>query len=277
MNRDYLRIGQQMAMALGHPTVAGLYLPDPVPDETFRDRFGFVFLSDGSVAPFYVSMGDILRTLWARYPQPRDYVGDTLELLQGFMAQDLATRALALGVYNALSAALISGSGFALAKHVPISGLDDVRPEASVGMVGYFCPLVDKLIERGCDVVILELAPERVSPRTDVTVTRKPQDLRDCQLVLCTASVLINDTLEDLLEVVSSSARFEVIGPSGSGLPDPLFARGVAKVGGVRFADKDGLLERLSRSESWGTTGCKYQLSAASYPGFDRLVRMLRQ
>jgi hypothetical protein len=68
MNKEYLQIGERMAIALGNPTICGLYLPAPVPDETFRDEFGFVIQSDGSVGPFYVSMGDILQTLWMRFP-----------------------------------------------------------------------------------------------------------------------------------------------------------------------------------------------------------------
>jgi len=277
MNHDYLQIGQQLAIALGYPTVSGLHLPAPAPDETFRDRFGFVFLSDGSVGPFYVSMGDILRTLWVRYPEPWQYGGEALDLMQGFRTQDLAARALALGAYNALSAALISASGFTLPDRAPRSGLDNTPSGAVVGMVGYFCPLVDKLTERGCEVRILELAPERVTPRAGVSVTREPHDLGGCQLVLCTASALINDTVAELLEAVSPSTKFELIGPSGSGLPDPLFARGVATVGGIRYVDKERLLESLRRGESWGTAGRKYQLSAACYPGFDPLLAMLRQ
>jgi uncharacterized protein (DUF4213/DUF364 family) len=143
-------------------------------------------------------------------------------------------------------------------------------------MVGYFCPLVDKRPEQGCEVLILEQSPERIAERSDVSVTCEPNDLRNCKLVLCTASTLINDTLEELLEVVSEVAKFELIGPSGSGLPDPLFARGVASVGGISFADKRRLLELLGRGESWGTAGRKYQLSASNYPGLDRVEEMGR-
>jgi uncharacterized protein (DUF4213/DUF364 family) len=87
---------------------------------------------------------------------------------------------------------------------------------------------------------------------------------------------LINDTLGELLAAVSADTRFELIGPSGSGLPDPLFARGVASVGGISFADNQCLLEHLNRGESWGRAGRKYQLSAANYPGIDHLEKQAR-
>ncbi|MGB5253042.1 MAG: hypothetical protein WBN68_09990, partial [Sedimenticolaceae bacterium] len=76
IDEEYQQIGTQLAARLGHPAVTGLYLPAPVADETFRDEFGFVLLADGSVGPFYVSTGDLLRRLWQRYPEPELVRGD---------------------------------------------------------------------------------------------------------------------------------------------------------------------------------------------------------
>jgi len=123
---DYLRIGDLVGGALGWPSVSGLYLPAPVPDETFRDEFGFVFLADGSTGPFYVSMDDILQTLWQRIPDPRGHAGDAQALLRGFNAGDVADRALAVGVYNALSAGVFRVAGFAAPDRAPGSGLSDL-------------------------------------------------------------------------------------------------------------------------------------------------------
>jgi uncharacterized protein (DUF4213/DUF364 family) len=272
MNPSYLSLGLRLWNYLGRPRVNGVYLPEPVPDETFRDEFGFVFLEDGSVGPFYVSMGDLLQNLWSRYPEPMRHNGDAREFLQGFSRGEPAGRALALGTFNALSAAVMLRSEYVPPDRASQSGLDGIRERGCVGMVGYFCPLVDKLVAQGRTVVILERAPERADGRDDVVVTTEPGDLGDCPVVLCTASTLINDSLDGLLEVLGSNTSLELIGPSGSGLPDPLFARGVASVGGVLFGDRARLLEALRRGESWGTAGRKYQLTPASYPGSDRLL-----
>lgn len=51
INNEYLHIGERRARLLGQPRISGIYLPPPVPDETFRDEFGFVFLADGSQTP----------------------------------------------------------------------------------------------------------------------------------------------------------------------------------------------------------------------------------
>ena len=275
LGEDYRRVGDQLGVALGWPKVDGLYLPAPVADETFRDEFGFVFLADGSVGPFYVSMDGILQTLWERYPDPERFQVDARVLLRGFSAGDISDRALAVGAYNALSAAVFRASGFEAPDRAPSSGLSELPAGAKVGMVGYFCPLIDKLTERGCSVLVLEQAPQRVDDRPGVSVTRDPVDLRTCAHVLCTAATLINDTLDDILVAVAGHAEVELIGPTGSGLPDPLFGRGVVSVGGVRFADRTALLECLGRNESWGAAGRKYQLTPASYPGWARLLQMI--
>ena len=260
------RIGIRVNESLGRPAVAGLYLPQPVADETFRDEFGFVFLEDGSVGPFYVSMGGILADLWHRHPEPAACRADVHALLQGFGQDTLADRALALGAFNALSASLFRRAGFEPPDRAPVSGLDGLAPGGTVGMVGYFCPLIDRLLERGCQVLVLELSPERLAQRPGLRSTEDPRDLRDC------ASTLVNDTLDGLLATLSGHVAVELVGPSGSGLPDALFERGVVSVGGTRFADRAALVASLDRGESWGAAGRKYQLVAAGYPGVDALL-----
>ena len=274
IGEDYREIGERIVTLLGKPRVTGLYLPAPVADETFRDEFGFVFLDDGGIGPFYVSMQDILGGISRRYPRPEQCNEDAVSLLRGFSAEDPASRALALGTYNALSASLYRAAGFEPPDRTANSGLTDVSPEHPVGMVGYFSPLVDKLTAQGCDVLVLERSPERVPERPGVVVTTRAQDLASCRRLLCTASTLINDSLDDVLAIIRPGTCFELVGPSGSGLPDPLLARGVTSIGGVSFTDRDRLVEHLGRGGSWGKAGRKYQLDAGSYPGLEQLVAL---
>ncbi|MGB5200503.1 MAG: DUF364 domain-containing protein [Sedimenticolaceae bacterium] len=272
IDEEYQQIGTQLAARLGHPAVTGLYLPAPVADETFRDEFGFVLLADGSVGPFYVSMGDLLRELWLRHPEPELVRGDPATLLRGFADGDLAKRALALGTFNALSAALFHKVGFVPPERAGNAGLNDFPAGGSVGMVGYFRPLVDKLTAQGCSVRVLELSPERVEDKEGVSCCGDPSELIGCDLVLCSASALINGSIEGLLAVFAGRVRIEMIGPSGSGLPDPLFARGVSAVGGSLFSSQAKLIEHLRRGEPWGSVAHKYQLDAVAYPGLTRLL-----
>jgi hypothetical protein len=85
INSGYLSLGERLDAALKHPAINGLYLPVPILDETFRDEFGFVFLDDGSIGPFYLSMDGILQNLWQRYAEPSRVNKPASEFLQGFV------------------------------------------------------------------------------------------------------------------------------------------------------------------------------------------------
>lgn len=272
LNEELIAVGARVAAGLGAPRVRSLYLPATVADETFRDEFGFVFLDDGSVGPFYVSLDEMLHRLWQRYPRPHDLDADAQTLLAGLGSTEPVDRGLALGSYNALSASLLRRAGFVPPDRGGANGPDTLPPGAVIGMVGYFEPLIEGLTGAGHPVWVLEKAPERVGGDPGVRLIDDPHALRDCALVLCTASTLVNDSLSDLLAVLAGQVPVELIGPSGSGLPDPLFVRGVTAVGGVSFAGREDLVAQLDAGRKWGQAGRKYRLDVDGYPGVERLL-----
>ena len=275
INSDYLRLIDRLAAALPAAQITGLHLPALVEDGVYRDEFGFVFLEDGSVGPFYVSLDPVLRTLWTRYPRPDLARLDPLATARRLGVGDLAERALALGAFNALSQRLMRSAGYGPPDRRESKEVPAGRSQGPVGMVGYFSPVVDRLVDSGNEVLVLELQPQRVPERPQVRVTTRPDDLSRCQQVLCTASVLINDTLDDLL-VACRGTVFELIGPTGSGLPDALFDRGIGNVGGIVFDDPEELRKVLARGDPWGSAGRKYQIQPEDYPGVEVLIARCR-
>ena len=275
INGDYLALAGQLDAALPDAAVAGLYLPEPVEDETFRDEFGFVLLADGSVGPFYVSMGGLLAELWRQFPDPGSVRMPRRTLLSGFAEDDLPTRALAVGAFNALSQSLMRRAGYRPPGRRAGEESGALPPGSRVGMVGYFCPVVDRLVAAGMEVLVLEQAPERVPDREAVRLTTEPAALAGCRQIICTASVLINDTLDTLLAAAPGVDSFQLIGPTGSGLPDALFRRGVTAVGGIDFGNAEALLAHLARRESWGKAGRKYEITPEAYPGMEALLAKL--
>ena len=105
-------------------------------------------------------------------------------------------------------------------------------------MVGYFGPLVERLITQGRQVIVLEKLAERVQPHPLVKHVTHPTDLANCEQVLCTASTLVNNTLDGILAACAEVPHFSLVGPSASGLPDACFAHGVDSIGAIRFADQ---------------------------------------
>ena len=270
ISESILAAGRRLCTQLDVPGIAGLHLPELSSEDEFRDEFGFVFLDDGVAAPFYVSLPGTLECLHDRFPRPEQASPSLSECLESFSGTSLPDRALAVGAWNAVSQHLMRRAGF----HCPPRGKSSANqpePGEKIGMVGYFCPIIDRLVEAGNEVLVVEQQPGRVPKRPGVELSEDLGSLAQCRLVYCTASTLINDSLEQVLQNCASAESVDLIGPTGSGLPDVVFEYGIDTVGGVSFEDARTLREVLARRESWGSVGSKYELTPENYPGIEAL------
>ena len=221
---------------------------------------------------FHCSLDALPVTLRRVAPEPSHPAPPIRSLVDGFLSRDAAPKALALGTYNALSQSMMRRAGY---RPDDVPDGDGLASGDLVGMVGYFGSLAERLTARGVRIRVLELSPERIPERPGIEATADAGGLRDCRSVLCTASTLINDTLDDIIAGVGDAGRIELIGPSGSGLPDIVFGRGVGAVGGVLFDDATRLLHRMNAGGGWGRTGRKYRIAGQRYPGFKALRAQL--
>ncbi len=272
INDGYIALGMRLLEASNPPQVATVHIPSDASADEKKDEFGFIFLEDGSIGPFYVSLDGTCVELAQRLrtdglPQIRDFP-------QYLQHGSLAERALAIGLFNALSDHIMRHADFIPARASSSTGEYQPQPGDTVGMVGYFCPLVGQLRNRGCDVIVLEHQPERVAIEPGVRVATDPQALANCRSIICTAATLINDSLDSILAATTAAESFSLIGPTASGLPDVLFAHGVTATGGVWFDDTTAVQEKLAQRASWGKVGQKYQLTTANYPGIDALLAL---
>lgn len=276
--REYAQLADRLNKALKLPSVTSIFLPPLESDKHFRDEFGMVALEDGSCGPFYASLPGELAELHGRRTNLVDGPIPAMTFMNDLLSEDECSRAVALGVFNAVSQHVFKramGSSW-------ISKLDSKGPHLPpvmipekgewLGMVGYFRPLVEQLNQQGVKVLVLERQPERVVLSEGVRMTEDVRDLEACRVVLCTAATLVNDSLESILEATPHAESFSMVGPTGSGLPDVLFSRGVDTVGGVFFPSQDELFKRLRSGESWKKAGQKYQLQRQTYPGIDALL-----
>ncbi|MEE9446518.1 MAG: DUF364 domain-containing protein [Arenicellales bacterium] len=277
--KEALALSHQMAEALSLPTVSHVYLPEQSGEPGFRDEFALIFLEDGTTSAFYASLPGALQALRSHGQAANYFKGLKLfDLVQGLVENDLARQAVAIGAFNAMSQYLMKQAG--LLPELTAQRKVSTQPLSKgdcVGMVGYFCPLVDKLLAKGVDVLVLERQKERVLVREGVRLAQNASELAACHSVLCTASTLVNDSLDDLLNDISGTGvgvpEFSLIGPSGSGLVDHLFTRKITSVGGVYFPDQQALWGRLNQNESWGDAGLKYTLNRDNYPGISELLK----
>ena len=239
-----------------------------VPPKTDHDvgDFGIVMLEDDSVGFFYTLISDTLERVKTELEQQR--MLDPIALSHGLLQDDLGQRALALGALNAMSQHLLTRARWTFESSDSL-GRFEFRPHDKVGMVGLFPSLAARLQRQGVSFTVIERRPETLE--SPYTVSLDPTALESCNKVLVTASTLLNDSLEDVLSHCQQ-AKVAVIGPTAGCLPDALFARGVAVVGGSRVIEKTALPVNLACGEPWTDSVEKYTLVRGDYPGIDRLL-----
>jgi uncharacterized protein (DUF4213/DUF364 family) len=159
-------------------------------------------------------------------------------------------RALAVAALNALSAPWLDGGRYRVVFDRDAFDLLELRPGMNVAMVGAFSSYIDRLqASAGLRLKVLELHEEAMRVQDMplfVPASRAPEVVPACDALIITGLTAVNGTLEGLLSLASPKAEVIVVGPSGSMLPDALFARGARWVGGCALTDPDAALGLLA-------------------------------
>ena len=270
---EALALLEQYAQRAPLPRVRRLHLPPtPEPDRQ-RGEFCALELDDGALGLSYVLLGDTLPVL-ARGGVPVESV-DALALARGFVGGDTLRRTLGFAAINALTRSLFDRAGFVVPKGADSFGGLDPQPGDVIGMVGYFAPLIGRIVERGAKLVVIELREDLVRDDGTVRVTTDARELAGCRKVMATGTMLLNDSLDAMLAHCRGAAHLALVGPSVGTPPDPLFARGVTLLGGTWVSDGAGFTDALVRGEPTGAFGWKSALAAADYPGWAALLARL--
>ena len=241
------------------PSVRALHLP-PTPTPGRKDgEFAALELADGSVGLGYVLLGDTLPALHRLAAAERSsgraapFAGaDALALAEAWRGEDPAQQALGLAALNALSRHCLDRAG--VVPPPATDSLGGLHPRAleHVGMVGLFPPLLAPLRASGARLTVLEKRADFAGRRDGVDVVLDPAALRDCDAILCTATTLLNHTLDAVLDACRSARAFVLVGPGAGCLPGPLFRRGVTVVAGTWVVDPAALVHALARGDAWG-------------------------
>jgi hypothetical protein len=256
----------------GHavPRVRALHLPRSPWDGSKDAEFGALELDDGSLGLAYVLLDG---TLTALLEGGETLAGaDALAVAERWAAAHGPQRALGFAAVNALTRHVFDRAGFVPpAAPDSIGGLDP-QPGEHIGMVGYFAPLAKRVTACGARLTVLELRPELAGAHDGFHITLDARELAACDKLLSTSTVLLNDTLDDLLAQCGRAQRFAMIGPGASCLPDALFARGVTLMGGAWIESPAAFRQALAAGEPWGRHARKFALARADYPGVEALA-----
>jgi len=273
--RGFLSRLERLAERGPVPRVRALHLPPPAAAAGKDGEFCALELEDGSIGLSFVLLGDTLARLRAAGPGAGLRDADALAVARRYAAPGSLDRTLGFAAIHALTACLYRRAGFSPAESADSLGLLDPGPGDHVGMVGLFPSLVERIVGSGARLTVVELRAELAGERPGWRVTLDAEELRACDKVLTTSTILLNDTADAVLERCAGARVVAVVGPGAGCLPDPLFDRGATVVGGTRIVDPAAFLEALRSGERWGASARKYALRRSDHPGFEALLERL--
>jgi uncharacterized protein len=132
-----------------------------------------------------------------------------------------------------------------------IDVLDLIRPEDSIAMVGYFGPLVPKILEITDKLIVLEKRDIEDAKTRVLPSERAGEVLSVSDVIILSASTLANRTFDELLALRGAAREIILLGPSASLYPKPFFERGITAVMGTQILDSLTMLTVVS--EAGGT------------------------
>jgi uncharacterized protein len=249
------------------PRVRALHLPPPAAHGSKDGEFCALELDGGALGLSYVLLDDALATLRTGRDGIALAGADALDVARWYADDAGSRRTIGFAAVNALSRHVFDKRGFRPPDSPDSIGGIDPQPGERVGMVGLFPPLVKAIVARGAALTVLELRAELAGAHAGWQVTLDPAALAGCRQVLCTSTVLLNDTLDDVLAACRTAQRLVLIGPGAGCLPDALFARGVTALAGAWVEDGPALRDALLRGQPWGRHTRKFLLERGDGPG----------
>ncbi len=164
------------------------------------------------------------------------------ELAQSAHSQDSIVAALGLATLNALTQPELPSAG-------DILDLLAVDPTETVGMVGYFSPLIGALKSRAKTLHVFEQRDD-MGPEV-LPASAEEKLLPQCQVVIVSATTLLNRTLDALLDRCQDAREVAILGPSTPLQPSVFASRGVTILSGMEITDPRRALRIIS--EGGGT------------------------
>ncbi len=164
--------------------------------------------------------------------------------LTGMPAEDLIGWANKPGMaervmgYAAINAVL--NQGFSPGPN--ISGAVDCQPEDVVGMVGFFCPLVGKFRRQAKTLYVFEKRPG--PDQLTLPETEMGNLLPSCDMVVLTATSLVNGTAQRILSLCVKAREIILVGATTPMAPEILKPYGVTVLAGTQIMDS-GLALRI--------------------------------
>ena len=272
---ELLSLVENVAEQVDLPPVDWVYIPEPDPGPGRHTEFGIVTLRDGSAGLYYAWLGDSQKGMGSRY-NPVKFSGvHPVELACYCAGADEADCSLGLAAINAITRHVFRQADFTPADAPDSMGILGITTTDHIGMVGYFPSLVKRLRNNGIRLTVIEKKTQFHKRSENFLVSANLNTLEGCNKVMITASTLLNNSIDEVLEYSHGAQKKVMIGPTAGFFPDPLFARGISAIGGSEIRSADQARQRLSANQGLGESVRKFLLSARDYPGLVPMMQKL--
>jgi len=271
---DYLQLMQTIGTKLQIPRVREICIAPFAADPVKSSKFGALVLADGTVGLTYTGLDDDLLVLQDRCKYESLLDESPVQMASLYAGEESWQKVLGMAAINAISQYLFNRGGYS----PPAGGKTVTHLQLDkgdhVGMVGFFPPLVEQVRQMDLPLTVIELDERWLQQEGQFEVTLEPEKLNDCSKIICTGTVLVNQTIDDLLPHFRNAEQIFIVGPTVGCLPDPLFDRGITRLGGCAVLDTAQFLALWTAQEKWRDSTRRYVLSRDStYPGCVQLVQ----
>jgi len=161
-----------------------------------------------------------------------------------------------VGGKNPLEIGMGLATANALIEPPPTDAVDDreattylnLQKGVKVAMVGLFSPLVARIRATGAELTVIEKNSARMEILGDA---EKKDALKSCDVAIITATTLLNNTFEEIINLLGRPRAAAIMGPSTPLMPAIFHNTPVTHLGGVIVADSSRVMQIIS--EGGGT------------------------
>jgi hypothetical protein len=270
---DYLDMIQRIGGLLDIPPVRAIHIAPFEADPEKSSKFGAMILTDGTVGLTYTALDGALSDLQDRTKTDKLVNISPVQIAELYVGESGWQRSLGMAAINAVSQFVFKHSGYVLPAMDKTLDMLALQKGDHVGMIGYFPPLVEQVRAQGVPLTVVELNEKWLQRADDFEVTSDLAHLNSCNKVVCTGTVLINQTIDSVMENCGNAEQILIVGPTTGCLPDPLFDRGVTLLGGSIVVDHRKFVQLWAAQEKWRRTTRRYVLRRGEgFPGYQALL-----
>lgn len=152
-------------------------------------------------------------------------------------------------VLSAISSGIVSSGNYNIVENTDPIQLLDLDSPKKICIVGAFHSYIRKIAETKNSLRVLELSEDHFAPEHRhffAAADDYKEILPESNVVIITGQTLVNNTIDDLLSVISEGTYVILSGPSSSLIPDVLFENKVSVIGSTRITKPELLLDLVS-------------------------------